>query len=188
MILYNGCLYIHIPKTGGTSLRTAMIQTRKACMLTRIKSLDVDVVDPPNVFNPHAFLREALPVLGLHLFTEVWKFTIVRNPWDRFVSLYYYKKEKTPFPDFLDLMISKGHTQSKYLKDSFNYVGTIETIDEDWRRIAGRLGMKVEKVPRLNRSERKDRHYSDMYTSAMVQKVRVAERRLLERIPYRFER
>ena len=186
MILYNGCLFIHIPKTGGTSLRTAMIQTRKACRLTRIKSLEVGVKDPPNVFNPHAFLREALPVLGFHLYHEVWKFTIVRNPWDRFVSLYYFKECRDPFPDFLDLMITKGYTQSKYLKDPFDYVGTLETIDKDWRMIAGRLGMGVKEFPHRNQSERKDRHYSEMYSTSMVNKVHAAEKYLLARIPYRF--
>jgi chondroitin 4-sulfotransferase 11 len=65
-------LFIHIPKTGGDCLKKNL-------------SRDENFID-----NYHKKIKRLRTQFKLH---EYFKFAFVRNPWDRFVSAYFYLKE-----------------------------------------------------------------------------------------------
>lgn len=65
-------LFTHISRTGGTTIRAALKQ---------------GLPDSRSILGQHASLAEARPVLG-EAFNRAFKFAIVRNPWERFVSWY----------------------------------------------------------------------------------------------------
>ena len=70
-------IFVHIPKTAGTTVLEAL------------------GADP--VFDTHAparIYRMADPAL----FASAYKFTIVRNPWDRFASAFHFMKSGTDWP------------------------------------------------------------------------------------------
>lgn len=70
-------VFVHIPKTAGTSM---------------LDALGADVV-----FDTHApalVYREADP----DLFRRAYKFSVVRNPWDRFASSFHFMKSGTDWP------------------------------------------------------------------------------------------
>lgn len=72
-------IFIHITKTAGTSIRKAFNFNRP----NRKEGL-----------RKHYHAREAINLLGTHVWNQAFTFTFVRNPWDRFFSFYRYKKSK----------------------------------------------------------------------------------------------
>jgi len=68
----NNVIYIHIPKTGGTSIRRSIIKDRDNSHSTAI-----------------AYRRK-----DPEFFSTAYKFTIVRNPLDRVVSMYHYSTQR----------------------------------------------------------------------------------------------
>ena len=66
-------VFMHIPKTGGLSIR-------RMCKNNNIKVIRHDSRDPRNV--SLAEYRRRNP--------NIFSFAVVRNPWDRLVSVYYF--------------------------------------------------------------------------------------------------
>ena len=138
------CAFVHIPKTGGTSIGKLLLG-------------DLDAYDS----KPHA------PLKGSYLkFPHYFKFSFVRNPWDRMVS-YYYEKDclkNISFSDYIkmvrgDFPEKRGrlgkrdpnvwkHAQGylnfwlpkKNLKH-LNHIGRLESIQSDWEFISSRLNI-----------------------------------------------
>lgn len=68
----NKCIFIHIPKAGGVSLAMSLFG---------------------NLGFGHSEVYKYLVVFNKKDFNEYFKFTVVRNPWDRLVSAYFFLKE-----------------------------------------------------------------------------------------------
>lgn len=65
------CIFIHIPKTGGVSLSHGFFG---------------------NLGGGHRRIVDYYPIFSPKEFKEYFKFAIVRNPWDRVVSAYFFLK------------------------------------------------------------------------------------------------
>lgn len=170
-------IFIHVNKTGGTSVSIAL---RPWEFLPAIAG-DHD----PAIEICNQMLKKEL------IFSEFWSFSIVRNPWDRMVSSYYYRQqllEKTNkhfIP--LDLSFSDWMTH-KVLQDPCNYewinqslmlvdkngkimvddIFFFENLEEAWKRITDRLGLKVF-LSKANKTERED--FRTYYTDETAQIV-----------------
>lgn len=66
------CIYIHIPKTGGVSISHALFG---------------------NLGGGHRTITSYYKVFSPLELKQYFKFTVVRNPWDRLVSAYFFLKE-----------------------------------------------------------------------------------------------
>lgn len=143
------------------------------------------------------------------------KFSIVRNPWDRVVSLFTWKARKDPsfreetrrlaasgdrdaelrfvrerFADFVD-----GDWQTN---DRFYYVDgqycldhmlRYESLPSDTLELCDRLGIPAIELPRLKAGFRPgELHYSDYYDDRARAVVADRHRRDIERFGYAFER
>lgn len=104
MIISHGRRYIfvHAPKTGGTSLTLALE--------ARAKADDILVGDTPKAKNrrnrlsdltpagrlwKHSTLRDIDGIVDASQMDDYFVFTIVRNPWDRMVSYYHWAQTQT---------------------------------------------------------------------------------------------
>jgi hypothetical protein len=67
---YN-CIFVHVPKCAGVSVTNAFFG---------------------NLAGGHVPLYMYLALFGSRRFSEMFKFTFVRNPWDRIASAYYFLK------------------------------------------------------------------------------------------------
>ena len=111
-------LFVHIAKTGGTSVRAALRRYRwsgryaPALFLTSMIS---QMTRPRHrlgvTFPRHAKAVAAQEMLPAEVFNGLFKFVFVRNPWDLQVSSFHHIRREKPevlrgvdtFPDFLRL-------------------------------------------------------------------------------------
>ena len=172
-------IFIHIPRTGGTRI--------KSCLNLHDKIVN----SPPSPLDYHRHIRKLDTI-----YKEYFKFTFVRNPWDRFVSLYFYNKSKTyqeMFPDRLTTLVAKKYEFKSWL-DNFPYrtlqqvdfgtseldfVGKYETIQSDFNSIFnGNLNVE-------NSIDRK--HYSYYYDDVSIDKVYALANNDIKEFKYKYE-
>ena len=102
---------------------------------------------------------------------EYFKFAFVRNPWDHFLSLYYYmKKNGATNLKFHDFVREQYNNNYRCLSDwgftclwdrvsendecIIDYVGRFEDIDNEWEIICDKIGIEYKKLKKLNTTNR----------------------------------
>ena len=157
-------IFVHIPKTGGTSIEYAL--TGRASGHDHKTISDFESAYPK-------------------LFKQYLKFAAVRNPWDRLVSgFFYYKsggnqskydkhlatKHGHSFQSFVKQIDSYGNrhflkTQYSYIntdgKNMMDYILRFETLNEDFKKLAIHLNMQQTTLGIFRQSEHK--HYTEYY-------------------------
>lgn len=147
---------MHIPKNGGTTITT---------MLKRNSFFGRRVNEADERESGHETIVEFLDLLGDRA-DEYFKFSFVRNPWDRFVSAYHYVCQRRPemdivtshdtFADFVKefaasrdrfLGLRYFRPQWAYLIDDrgecpLDFVGRFERFDADVETVLKRLGLR----------------------------------------------
>jgi len=190
-----GFLFIHVPKTGGTSLVRALkgISDRPNIILRNIGYFfdDRGIKLPRSTYKIlgypyHVTARTLIEMWGRHTFDKYFSFALVRNPWDLTISEYFYIKRKrvhahhkrvrrmSGFKEYLRWKAKNyARPQCSWLTDSsgeivIDYIGRFEEYNESIRFILDRIGVDVI-VPHANRTERGDyRQYYDDWCRAIV--------------------
>lgn len=149
-------IFIHINKTAGTSIG---------------KAIGLPIKD-------HLTAKEVIAKVGQTKWNEAYKFTLVRNPWDKAVSLYEYRRKKgrtdiaargISFSDWVKMTYGEDKNYDYYsvrafqpqvdwLKDnegkiSMDFVGKFESINADFEQIKDVIGLDTG-LPYLNASKR----------------------------------
>jgi hypothetical protein len=193
-------LFVHIPKTAGNSIQTALRDYSEDQLVALRKEQDgierFGLRNPNYNFKKHSTLAEYRDALGNEQFRSLYKFSCVRNPWDRMVSYYF---TPTQSPETWDRkkfrkMISKIVSVADYLRldqddeDPFtnvDYIMRFENLAEDFRTVCGKVGISAATLPRYNRSNRE--HYSKYYDYELRELVRTQFAAEIERFGYTFE-
>lgn len=193
-------LFIHVPKTAGNSIQSALRDYSEDELVALRKEQDgverFGLRNPSYNLKKHSTLAEYRNALGSEQFAELYKFTCVRNPWDRMVS-YYFTPTQTP--ELWDrkkfrATISKAVSVADYLrlndgeKDPFrnvNYVIQFETLNKDFEAVCATLGILAASLQHYNRSNRE--HYSKYYDDELRELVRQRFATEIDRFGYRFE-
>ena len=184
------CIFIHIPKTGGTSIASALFGSNvghyKWSLLKNAFDKDYD-----NYF----------------------KFAFVRNPWDRLLSAFNYlqsdrktkanaewmkqnRLEGMDFETFVttrleDLMYYPHFKpQSDFICDydgkiMVDYLGKFNELDVSFKFIMKKLNIQLD-LPHYNKSSSKE-HYSKAYNEAMLKVVNRVYRRDIDIFKYKYE-
>ena len=94
-------LFVHIAKTGGTSVRAALQSLRwrdpwyyPMFLCSRLSHLSGHRLG--SKFPRHSHIIAAKEMLPEAFFNELFKFAIVRNPWDLQVSSYHHIRRERP--------------------------------------------------------------------------------------------
>lgn len=176
-------IFVHVPKNAGTSITKTLRQTGE------YKSPGYDSVDHDFSMGwKDGESRRVMRAIGADLWNECFTFAFVRNPWDRLVSGWQFTRQKgkhtlsfaefvkdlpsldiSQEPDALERAISThwhAMPQSDHLVVdgvvAVDFIGHVETLDEDWRAISARIGCDGA-IPRANTSDRGEYrgYYSD---------------------------
>jgi hypothetical protein len=165
-------IFVHIPKCAGISISHALYG---------------------NLAGGHTTLDEYLRIFEPEAILSYFKFTIVRNPWDRLVSAFHFLKsggvnesdkkwseiELGKYDDFDSFVrgwvnsrnIWKSpHFQPQYHyfldkggRISLDFIGRFETLADDFAHIADRIGVR-QHLPASNSSNHLP--YSEYYSDA----------------------
>ena len=158
-------VFIHINKTGGSSIEKAL-------------GIRLD----------HSTALEKYAELGAEAWNNKYKFTFVRNPWDKVVSHYHYrvltnqtglKENGVNFDDWLKLCYVERdpqyydqekmfQPQIQWLVDKegcllVDFVGRFENLAEDFQTISATMGIHCE-LGHAKQSQRSS--YRDYYSDA----------------------
>jgi hypothetical protein len=154
-----------------------------------------------NLAGGHATLEEYLNIFEPKCIMNYFKFTIVRNPWDRLVSAYFFlrnggfdERDRTwfekelgdfsGFEDFVKIWVNRTNIwkwhhfrpQYHYMFDKrekihLDFVAFFENIDDDFDYIANHIGLDCA-LPKSNESEHsKYMGYYDSETMNIVAEV-----------------
>lgn len=173
------CIFIHIPKAAGQSVSLALFNDKHPGHYPIKKFEWEDRERKENYF----------------------KFTVVRNPWDRLYSAFNYLTKHTPykadqefaknylseyksFEDFVLYGLDKPiisnwvhfRPQSYFLLDlkeelDINYIARFENLEEDFQHIARELGRDMAELKKVNSSGRELKSYQKQYTNTTMQIV-----------------
>jgi chondroitin 4-sulfotransferase 11 len=182
---YN-CAFIHVPKTGGSSVRAVFIKLQQRGL------------DNPYFFNHQTALEhyQSNPVL----YWEMFSFAVIRNPWDRMVSWYTMPKggKWSSFLDhqaklglsFIDWVVfmyvrirqqrldNREHLyreQVDYITDNdgrvmVDQVCRFEKLNEHWDAVCAAIGLPDGKLQHYAKSEGR-RPYREYYDEKTMQLV-----------------
>ena len=193
-------LFVHIPKTAGNSIQSALRDYSEDQLVALRKEQDgierFGLRNPNYNVKKHSTLREYHDALGDEQFRNLYKFTCVRNPWDRMISYYFTPTQSPENWDRIKFreIISKAVSIADYLRlddgeeDPFanvDYIMRFESLAEDFGTVCGTLGISPATLPRYNRSTRE--HYSKYYDDKLRKLVRKRFAREIERFGYAFE-
>jgi len=193
-------LFVHIPKTAGNSIQS-VLRDYSEDELVALRG-EQDGIERFGLRNPkykikkHSTLAEYRTALGEVEFGNLYKFTCVRNPWDRMVSYYFtptrnatewdrkqFKKsivKLLPVADYLQLDKSRGDPFA-----NVNHIIRFENLADDFRAVCAALAISPAALPRYNRSNRE--HYSKYYDDELRELVRARFAAEIERFGYAFE-
>ena len=165
-------VFIHINKTGGTSI--------------------VDITKKP--FRKHLTSKQVIKTIGKQRWEEVFKFCVVRNPWDKVVSHYKHNKKmnvtnmaasQVSFEDWLDQTIGPNQNyhyeyrpqmflpQVEWIKNDQDEIDMdriirFENLSAEFKEVAEKIGIEPN-LKHLNKTYKS--HYKDFYNDKTRQMV-----------------
>lgn len=187
-------IFVHIPKTGGISVSTALFG---------------------NLAGGHTRISEYGNIFDQKEFNQYYKFTFVRNPWDRLYSAYRFLKaggmneddskwattylsEINSFEAFVmqflneDVIHAEVHLvpQYKFICDEsgqpiVDFIGRFENLENDFAIVAKKISPDA-KLEHMN-SSKNSRDANVIFTQAMQDKVALLYAKDIELFGYRFD-
>lgn len=208
-------LFVHIAKTGGTSIRSAMERYKWSdpyriplFLASRLSSITNHRIACK--FPRHAKIIAAYEMLPKELFDELFKFAFVRNPWDLQVSSYHHILRERPhlltgiddFEAFLRWKLDPNRAyhyivdtsielQSDYVIDLngniiVNYIGRYEKLEENFKEVCNKVGITTPRLPHKRQAEDRT-SYKKYYNDETALLIAEYFKRDIEMFGYSFD-
>ena len=208
-------LFVHIAKTGGTSMRDALSQYRwghryalAQFICNKMSQLCGHKIG--SRFPRHSRIIAAKEMLPEEYFEGLFKFAVVRNPWDLQVSSFHHIKRERPhvmqghdtFESFMRWKFAPSREyqyhidtslqlQTDYLVDLHgnlltNFIGHYENLQSDFDHVCKTLGIPSKKMPHKRKAA--DRaSYHTYYTDEIKALVDKHFAKDIEILGYQFD-
>jgi hypothetical protein len=161
-------IYVHIPKAAGTSVKHFFSAWTRYCDVEVGGMHEAEIIAPYYIkrfkLAKHSFAREIRKAMGKADFTEFFKFSIVRNPFDRTISTFKFLKynwrawkdsaimdQFSTLDEFVTSEFFKSAGPDRILMPQFrwlvenedrlcvDYIGHVETLERDLAHICKTL-------------------------------------------------
>ncbi len=209
-------LFVHIAKTGGTSVRSALEGLRwrdpwyyPMFLCSRFSHLSGHHI--ATKLPRHAKVIAAQELLPREFFDSLFKFAFVRNPWDLQVSSFHHIRRERPhvlgghetFDDFLRWKFDPERPyqyhvdtsitlQSDYLIDLHgqvivDFIGRYERLHEDFASACVRIGISAPTLPHARKAQDRKQDYRRYYSDITAELVATHFARDIAVLDYRFD-
>jgi len=194
----NNFIFIHIPKTGGTSIEKALDTNARP---EKDASSDLG-----NTYSEHKHWKTSDYETNCpELFDFYFKFMFIRNPWDRLVSRYEWQKFVMPeshinfktitqrtFKEFIKQRASAIFDKWCYCdlvcdkngKRVVDFVGRFENLQKDFNIVCDKIGHPRQQLNNTNHLKRKN--YTEYYDNETLEIVTQVFQRDIEYFGYKF--
>ncbi|RLB44268.1 MAG: sulfotransferase [Deltaproteobacteria bacterium] len=208
-------IFVHIAKTGGTSIRAALRYYKWTdpyripfFLCSRLSALTGHKIACK--IPRHAKIITAYEMLPREIFDQLFKFAFVRNPWDLQVSSYHHIMRERPhllkginsFQDFLKWKLDPDRPyhyiidtsielQSDYLVDLngkviVDFIGRYENLQQDFVEACNRIGISPKRLP--HKRQAKDRKpYQEYYTDETAELIAQHFHKDIDMFGYKFD-
>jgi len=178
-------LFVHIAKTGGTSVRAALqpLRWRDPMYLPQFICSRLSHMTGHRIgskFPRHAKIIAAREMLPQDFFDGLFKFVFVRNPWDLQVSSWHHVQKEHPqllrgidsFAEFIRVKLDPERPydyifdtsiqlQSDFVKDLHgnvlvDFIGHYESLAEDFEEACRRIGIAPRPLPHKRKAASRD--------------------------------
>ncbi len=209
-------LFVHIAKTGGTSVRAALntLRWRDPLYYLVWPAHKISAACGHTLglkFPRHAHIIAAREMLPEPFFKGLYKFAFVRNPWDLQVSSFHHIRRERPqamngITDFNDFMRWKFDPQrpyqyhidtslslqSDYLIDLHgnvlvDFIGHYESLEADFSRICEKLAIELS-LPHKRKAADREKDFRQYYNDATAELVARHFAKDIEMLDYRFDK
>ena len=187
------CIFVHIPRTGGSSIEKTLCGQDWGRVEKKTKHL----------------IASTAKKIYAQYWNEYFKFSFVRNPWDRMVSMARYpkysgvrlKENSINFNRYLknfpslevdprseskndNFKPSKGSVYLNILNKELNFIGKFENLQEDFNTVCDKIGIPRQQLLHENPSRHK--HYAKYYDDETRQIVAEKYAKDIEYFGYKF--
>ena len=209
-------LFVHIAKTGGTSVRASLQRLRwrdpwywPMFLCSRLSHLSGHRISTK--LPRHAKIVAAKELLPKEFFDALFKFAFVRNPWDLQVSSFHHIRRERPhylaghedFEGFLRWKLSPERPyqyhidtsielQTDYLIDlhgelAVDFIGRYERLPEDFAEACQRIGVARPDLAHKRRATDRKKDYRSYYRDETAELVAQHFRKDIELLGYGFD-
>lgn len=207
-------LFVHIAKTGGTSVRTALSKYRwgHKYSLPQFICSKLSGATGHHIgakFPRHSKVIAAKEMLPDEYFEQLFKFVFVRNPWDLQVSSFHHIKRERPqvmqgrddFETFLKWKFDPERPyqyhidtslelQSDYVVDLHgkvivDFIGHYESLQDDFDTACDKIGIPRIELPHKRKATDRAK-YLDYYTDETAELVAKHFKRDIDILGYKF--
>lgn len=200
------CIFVHIPKTGGTSIENLVWPGPRTTAELWMGFVDKYHNKYQTGGLQHLLATQIRAEVGSEVFARYYKFSIVRNPWDKAVSQFSSMdtradlrdfigmKSGAPFNKYLELIAKKKHVQwepqASFLQGEngeplVDYVGRFEHFAESVLHVLNEIGASTKSIPHENASRRGP--YQEYYDSESREMIAAMYGGDIETFGYQFE-
>lgn len=207
------CIFIHIPKCAGSSIRDFYFNKPQLDWKKPNYNLLYGWCPKRKIHLQHATPSELIEtgLIDEKIWEDYFKFTFVRNPWDRAYSDYLWiKKDSKVNGSFKQYLLKKGEfenlftnrevrdyrgdhvqNQTNYFGDQkypLDFVGRFENLKEDIKIVNSKLNINDSfSIHEKNNQNLRLSHYSKFYTNSNIKLVGRLYRKDILLLNYEFE-
>jgi hypothetical protein len=181
-----GVWFVDVPRTSSSSVR-AELGRLYGVAYAKSRIVDAECAKE-GIFPCHLPALTMRRILGSDVWRDIFTFAFVRNPWDRLVSLYAWRKRQGTLPgdvsfrEYVLMFNGPRYTRRdspfthhahyfgacEYVLDEsdnviVDFVGRYENRAEDMRRVSDKLGIRELGHTHLLRTNVPGMHYSEYY-------------------------
>lgn len=211
-------IFIRIPKTGSSSMHTVFQkynyeEIKGSCTAFYDEDPELLKENIRKNFSPEKNLCfghvninwvNDFNLIPISYYESCFKFTFVRNPWDRMVSLYkhrtdllhedlpdfniwirdYINKDLPPVGGYNVKGLSFGNCQLDWIPKDIDFIGKFETIQKDFDFVCEKTGIEKQELPIINKTNHKP--YYEYYNDESIEIIYNKHRRDVDEFNYSF--
>ena len=193
------CIFIHIPKTAGTSIEFALGMHGKEKYIG-IKKRGKRKLIHGCMFGQGRQHRTIQQVEDHRPeIMNFFKFSFVRNPWDRFVSAVFFRGPGTKVSEHIGKNEFKALSKRKFYDPrhrqpqykyiykngelAVDFLGRFENLNDDFSKVCEKLGLNKTLEHRMIINKK---HYTEYYDNEMIDFVAKEYQKDIELFNYKF--